>query len=92
MQALDVLAEEYEIFTETMRKVTHETDDVDVFAVAYETMQELDKAQKEQDELEATRDTTGHCLQGLSPVVGRIWIRPARKSTVGHSTMSRAPI
>ena len=30
MQALDVLAEEYEIFEETMEKVTHETEDGDM--------------------------------------------------------------
>ena len=60
MQAVDVLAEDYEIFEETMKKVTYETDEGDMlFAVAYEAMEELDKAQKHQhrsqDEKEATR-------------------------------------
>ena len=59
MQALDALAEEYETFEETTKKVTHETEEGDmVFAVACEAMEELDKAQKDQgrlrDALEAT--------------------------------------
>ena len=75
MQALDVLAEEYEIFEETMKKVTHETEDGDMlFAVAYE----LEKAQKEQDrvqdELEATRESmdtaSGYGLQGSQQLPG----------------------
>ena len=42
---MQALAEEYEIFEE---KVTHETEDGDMFfAVAYEAMEELDKAQKD---------------------------------------------
>ena len=45
MQALDTLAEEYEIFEETMKKVTCETEEGDMLcAVAYEAMEELDKA------------------------------------------------
>ena len=61
MQALNALAEEYEIF-ETMKKVKHKTEEGDMlFAVAYEAMEELDKAQKDQDrlqdELEATCDS-----------------------------------
>ena len=37
MQALDTLAEECEIFEETMKKVTHETEEGDMlFAVACE--------------------------------------------------------
>ena len=52
MQALDALAEEYEIFEETMKKGTHETEEGDMlFAVAY-AMEELDKAQKDQDRLQ----------------------------------------
>ena len=62
MQAVDVLAEDYEIFEETMKTVTYETEEGDMlFAVAYEAMEELDKAQKHQhrsqDEMEATRES-----------------------------------
>ena len=47
VQALDTLAEEYEIFEETMTKVTHETEEGDtLFAVACEAMEELGKAEK----------------------------------------------
>ena len=61
MQAVDVLAEDYEIFEETMKTVTYETEEGNMlFAVAYEAM-ELDKAQKHQDgsqnEMEATRES-----------------------------------
>ena len=64
MQALDVLAEEYGIFEETIENVTDETEEGDMlFAVAYELMEELDKAQNDQDhlqdELEATRESMG---------------------------------
>ena len=44
MPALDVLAEEYGTSEETMKKVTHETQEGDMlFAVAYEAMEEVDK-------------------------------------------------
>ena len=47
MQALDTLAEEYEIFDETMKKVPLETEEGDMlFAVAYEVGEELDRARK----------------------------------------------
>ena len=47
MQALDTLAEEYEIFNETMKKVTLETEEGDMlFAVAYEAGEELDRAKE----------------------------------------------
>ena len=40
IEALDVLAEEYEIFEATMKKVTHETEEVNMlFAAAYEACQ-----------------------------------------------------
>ena len=53
MQALDTLAEEYEIFEETVKKVTLETEEGDkLFAVAYEVGEELDRAQKDQDRLQ----------------------------------------
>ena len=53
MQALDVLAEEFEIFEETKKKVTHDTEDGDMsFAVASEFLEELDNAQREQDRLQ----------------------------------------
>ena len=53
MQALDALAKEYEIFKETVKKVTHETEEVDLlFAAAYEAVEEFDKAQKDQDRLQ----------------------------------------
>ena len=63
MQALDALAEEYEIFEETMKKVTYEAEDGDMqFVVACEAMEEFDKAQKDQDrvqdELEAACEST----------------------------------
>ena len=63
MQALEVLAEKYELFEETMKKVTHETEEGDtLFAVAHETMKELNKTQKDQDrlrdEMEVTREST----------------------------------
>ena len=46
LQALDVLAEEHEIFQKTMKKVETEEGDK-LFAVAYEAMEELDLAQKD---------------------------------------------
>ena len=59
MQALDIPAEEYEIFEETMKKVTHETEEGDMlFAAAYETMEEVDKAQKDQDRLQDELEAT----------------------------------
>ena len=52
MQALDTLAEEYEIFEETMRKVTFETEEGDMLcAVASEVGEELDRVLKDQDRL-----------------------------------------
>ena len=57
MQALDALAEDYEIFEDTMKKVRHETEEGDMlFAVAYEAMEEFDKAQREQDRLQDELD------------------------------------
>ena len=48
MQALDALAEEHEIFEETMKKVTYKTEEGDIlFAIAYEAMEELDQAQNQ---------------------------------------------
>ena len=61
MQALDTFAKEYEIFEETMKKVTLETEEADMLlAVAYEVGEELDRAQKDrlQDELEFTCEGT----------------------------------
>ena len=59
MQSLDVLAEEYEIFEETMKKVTHE-------------LEELDKAQKDQDrlqdEVEATRESMDDAFKNSATV------------------------
>ena len=53
MQTLEILAEEHETFEETMQKVTYETEESDIpFEVAYETTEELDKAQKDQDSLQ----------------------------------------
>ena len=50
MQALDTLAEEYEIFEETMRKVTFETEEGDMLcAVASEVGEELERVLKDQD-------------------------------------------
>ena len=59
MQALDTLVEEYEIFEETMRKVTCETEEGDMLcAVASEVGEELERVLKDQnrlhDELEFT--------------------------------------
>ena len=59
MQALDTLAEEYEIFEETMKKVTLETEEGDMlFTVAYEVGEELDRAQKDQDRLQDELELT----------------------------------
>ena len=59
--ALHHLAEEYEIFEKTMKKVTNETEGDMLFWVAYEAMEELDMAQKDQerlqDEMEGTRES-----------------------------------
>ena len=56
MQAVDVLAEDYEILQETTKNVTYETEEG-----ACEAMEELDKAQKHQDrsqdEMEATLES-----------------------------------
>ena len=92
MQALDVLAEENEIF-----QVTHETEDGDkLSAVAYEAMEEFDKAQKDrdglQDELEATcgsmvaasKEHT-NCWENLNAPSGRF-------STAEYFTWQHAPI
>ena len=62
MQAVDVLAEDYEILQDTMKNVTYETEEGDMlFAVPCEAMKELDKAQKRQDrsqdEMEATLES-----------------------------------
>ena len=74
MQALDALAEEYEIFKETLKKVTHDTQEGDMlFSVAYEAMEELDKAQKDHDRLQ----------RAWSPP-------PRSPPTVGPFTMLRA--
>ena len=52
MQALDTSAEEYEIFAETMRKVTFETEEGDMLcAVASEVGEELERVLKDQDRL-----------------------------------------
>ena len=60
MQALDSLAEEYEIFEETMKKVTLETEEGDMlFAVDYEVGEELEDRQ--QDDLEFTCEGMGPC-------------------------------
>ena len=56
MQALDTLAEEHETLEETVKKVTHETEQRDMlFAVACEVGEELARAQKDQDRLEEER-------------------------------------
>ena len=69
MQALDALAEEYEIFEKTMKKVTYETEEGDMlFAIAYEAMEELDKAQKDRTVCRTRwrpRVNHGSRLQGL---------------------------
>ena len=57
MQALDALAVEYETSEEMMKQMEHETAEGDMlFAVAYEAMDDLDKAQKAQA-LKATRES-----------------------------------
>ena len=67
MQALDVLAEEYEIFEETMKKVTHETEEGGMLcAEAYEAMEELDKAQKDYDAKISVGKPTKSCLVNSS--------------------------
>ena len=76
-QALDTLAEKYEIFEETMKKVTHETEEGDMlFAVAHEVMEELDKAQKDQDrlhdEMEVTCESMVAASQGVHNLLGEL--------------------
>ena len=70
MQALEVLAEEHETIEEPMQKVTYETEESDIlFAVAYETMKELDKAQKDQDSLQDELEATvGHSTMSCVPI------------------------
>ena len=47
MQALDTLAEEYEAFEATMKKVAFEHEEGDILqAMASEVAEELDRAQK----------------------------------------------
>ena len=61
MQSLDTLAEEYEIFEETVKKVTLETEEGDMlFAVR----EELDRAQKDQDRLQDELEVT---CEGVVP-------------------------
>ena len=93
MQALGALAEEYEIFEETMQKVMHETEDGDrLSAVAYEAMEELDKAQKDQDrlqdELEATRESMDMASREFTKCWAHLNTAPSgRLATARHSTM-----
>ena len=75
MQALDTLAEEYEVFEETMKKVTLENEeDGMLYAAASEVEDELDRALKDQDrlqnELEFTCSGYGHRLQGVYKLLG----------------------
>ena len=74
MQALDVLAEEYEVCEETMKKVTYETEEGDrLFAVAYEAMEELDKAQKDQDRLQDEMEVTCESMVAASKEHTNCW-------------------
>ena len=62
MQALDALAEDYEIFEETM---TYETEEGDMlYAVAHEAMEELDRARRKRTV----------CMTKWRPRV-RAWVR-----------------
>ena len=70
MQDLDPLAEEYEIFEETMKKETHETE---VFAVAHEAMEEFDKAQKDQDRLQDELEFTCESMVTASKEFTNCW-------------------
>ena len=68
--------------------MTHETEEGDMlFAVAYEAMEELDKAQKDrlQDELEATRES----MDIASRKFTNCWahLKTRESATVEHSTM-----
>ena len=53
-----------------MQKVTYETEEGDIpFAVAYETTEELDKAQKDQDSLQDELEATvGHSTMSCVPI------------------------
>ena len=74
MQALDTLAEEYEIFEETLKKVTDETEDGDMlFAVADEVGEELDRAQKDQDRLQDELEFTCEGLVTASKEFANCW-------------------
>ena len=75
IQALDTLAEEYEAFEVTMKKVACEHEEGDVlYAVASEVAGELDRAQKDQnrlqDELGVHLRRFGYCFQRILELLG----------------------
>ena len=74
MQALDTLAEEYELFEETMRKVTHETEEADMlYAVASEVGEELDRTQKDQERLQDELEFTCEGMVTASKEITNCW-------------------
>ena len=74
MQALDTLAEEYEIFEETMKKVTLETEEGDMlYAAAYEVGEELHRAQKDQDHLQDELEFTCEGMVTASKEFRNCW-------------------
>ena len=93
MQALDTLAEEYEIFEETMKKETCETEEGDIlFAVACEAMEELDKTQKEQDRLHDEMEATCESMVAASKEYTNCWAilnGAFRRSTIAGCCMWR---
>ena len=62
LQALDTLAEEYEAFEVTMKKVAFEHEEGDVlYAMASEVVEELDRAHEEQERLQYEVEFTCEC-------------------------------
>ena len=87
LQALDALALEYETFEETMKQMEHETAEGDMlYAVAYEAMDDLDKALKEQAHIFKTgcRPLVKVCtsLSGHFANVGQVWMVLSGNSAV----------
>ena len=74
IQALDILAEEYGVFEVTMKKVTFDHEEVDVlFAAASEVVEELDRAEKDQDRLQDELECTCEDLAIVSKEFSNCW-------------------
>ena len=74
MQASDTLAEEYEAFEVTMKKVAFEHEEGDMlYAVASEVAGELDRAQKDQDRLQDELELTCQGMATTSKEFANCW-------------------